>query len=699
MAQFFSSAELNIHHTVYAHLFFHHEDKHELISSFRCGGIVSTVTTSPIKAMFSRTKRLHAKPTESVSSTDGQETAPTEQSNMRKPWRAFRIPGAKGVRIRAKHIDITDTTCSDNEGYHVDDREAFACNFRNVLGKIFEGTENKTVLMTETQMNEIKQSIAADYTESLLHHSHNVHHGMELHLLCASHVMDQFLGAQEMIRQTKMPGTTQEAIFQALESYLCPRIVYQLDPINNLTSGTAAKTVTWISNFEDEMTRNGLDLEFRGEWMKGQRSVLDFYLGHAVRREIAILLREVLKLHSDGDIRRNEEEHIVTTLPEDITYVFDQQLKVASECIPDKFKEDILMACNDELAAMIGDFMVRISSEWEQMSVAHFCAVINDTFRLAEYCEKRHEEYLTRPELVEAANNITRDVAELSMHATRYLCERVILDLREPEPILTTIGDAVWENPECHSAVDRTIATFKNFFAEFQQWLIRDYFFPKVLKNGFDLALKTYLESFFANTMIRGGSGPVSAVAELEADFFRFIVFFNDDQFLKYHGCGGFYSQKVITDRLRILQHMAAIIDPTNLPHNLSFEIREVLAYFGEQENGGPAVLHLVGLRRRQRGIGPMDWVKEIASAKKELAKRGNREMAPLSCTIPDVRNSTKLRNSTMLRRLRSSSAGRRQHRDKENVTGNQNSEEQKPADESEKDWLLFFEGRLLAEF
>uniref|UniRef100_A0A7S3P2W5 Exocyst complex component Sec6 n=1 Tax=Amphora coffeiformis TaxID=265554 RepID=A0A7S3P2W5_9STRA len=620
---------------------------------------------------------------------------------MKKSWRqAFRITGAMGVRIRGNDLDDTNTTCSDSEAYHVDEREAFAYNFRQVLGKIFEGTANKTVLISETQMNEIKRSIAADYTERLLRYSQKVDHGVELHLLCASHVMDQFLEALDKIRQTKMPSTTQEAIFQEMEMYICPRIVYQLDPMNNLTPDAAAKAVTWISKFQDEMTRVGLDLELREEWVKGQRSVLDFYLDRAVRHETTILLQEVLKLHSDGDIRRNEEGNLVTSLPEDITYVFNQQLKVASGCLPDKFKEDILMACNDELAGMIGDFMFRISSEWEQMSAAHFCAVINDTSRLAEYCEKRHKECLTRPELIEAAKNITRDITEMSLHATRYLCERVMLDLREPEPILTSVGDAVWESPECHSAVDRTIATFKDFFADFQQWLIRDYFFPKVLKNCFDLALKTYLESFFANTMIRGANGPVSPVEELEQDFLRFVFFFNDDQFLAYHGRGGFYSQKVITDHLCILQHMAAIMDPTNLPGDLSFEIQEVLAYFGEHENGVPAVLHLVGLRRRQRGIGPMHWVTEIASAKKELAKRGKRNIAPLSCTIPDVRNSTRLRNSTMLRRLRSLSPGQKQHVDgKENAKENQNPEAHKPTEELEDDWLLFFEGRMLAEF
>ena len=620
--------------------------------------------------------------------------------------------------------------------------------FHAILDKILEGTANKTVLIPDTQMTEIKRGIAADYTKCLLHHSDSTRHGVELHLLCASHVMDQFWGAQEMILQTKMPSTTLETIFHTLENYVCPRIVDQLYPMGDLTTDVLGLAVTWICTLEDEMARVASYLELREEWGEERQCLLNHYLDRAVRHETMILLQEVLRLHSDDDIRQNEEGNLVTSFPETITHIFNQQLNVASQCLPSRFREDVVMACNGELGGMISEWKSRISSEGEEMSGAYFCAVINDTSRLAEYCEERHEEYLTRPELIEAANGFTRDIAGMSLHVTRCLCERMILNLCEPEPILNSIGNAVWESPEGHSAVDRTIATFKDFFAYCEQWLTaRDYFLTKVLKSSFDLALKTYLESFFANTMVRGVDDPMVAAKELEQDYLRFVVYFNGEHFIEYHGCGGFYSQKTINDRLRILQSMAALIDPTNIPTNLSFEIQDVLAYFGDEKRGRSAVLHLVGLRRRQRGVRSIDWMTEIASAKKELAKRGERETLHLSCEIPDVRNSKTLPpRSAIPREIPHHSrpfaeltvrllhhpgvflptaatvnilptvatalttpvrthlqgppcSGQEQHVDeKENAKENQTPENHYPVEESESSRVFYFEGRVLAE-
>ena len=344
------------------------------------------------------------------------------------------------------------------------------------------------------------------------------------------------------------------------------------------------------------------------------------------------------------DIRRDADGKLVTGLPEQVTFIFNQQIKIASERLPEEYRQDILIASNQELSSMVSDWTLRVSSEWATLGTAYFCAIINDTSRLSDYCEERHEEMLTRDDLIEASHKVTRDIAELSLHATKYLCERIMHDLREPEHILDSVGGADWANPEAHSPIDRTIATFKDFFADIEDWLDCAYFFPKVLKHCFDMSLQTYLESFFANTMVGGVKDPAAVAAELEEDYLRLAVFFNGEHFMEYHGRGGFYSQKTINDRLRVLQQMAALLDPSNLPANLTFEIQDIVANFGESESGGPAVLHLVGLRPRHGVVDTIHWLKHIAQAKKALANMDESEKPALLCKLPDVRNSKMLR-------------------------------------------------------
>jgi len=260
---------------------------------------------------------------------------------------------------------------------------------------------------------------------------------------------------------------------------------------------------------------------------------------------------------------------------------------------------------------------------------------------------------LTTPEYVEAGAALTCDLSELALHATKYLCERIMNDLKEPELILTSVGDIVWEsNQQTHSVIARTIATLKDFFGDLEDWLISGYYFPKVLKYCFDLTLQTYVESFFSNTMANGVKDPSTAANELDQDYLRLVVFFNGASFEKYHGVAGFYIQSVINERLRILQSLSNLINPEVPADETVDDVKAILNQFQDSENGTPAVLHLVGLRKRHRGNESIDWLRVIAKAKKAMDRDSCRALEPSSSyTVPDLRNSPFLQNIRPVKR------------------------------------------------
>lgn len=518
----------------------------------------------------------------------------------------------------------------------------FQCKLRQCLSKIFDGKANMTVLLTEMHMDDIRRAIKEDYTEVLLDQTLEAQHGVEVHMRCASHLLGQFWAMQQIIVQTKMASTAREMIFLELQQYILPRLTYELE---ELKPNVASLVITWMNEAEEKAKREACELELSIEWLEEKNNLLQFYFKHAVREETRKLLDEILALHSHDDVRRDAEGKLITGMPEQCMYVIKQQIRIASECLPHQYLEIVVMICNVELAQLISAWTLKILSEWKTMDSAYFCSIINDSTRLCDYCDSLKDGYLSRPTAVEYAESLTRDISELSLQAVRYLGENIIQRLREPTPILTTVGDPEWEDPELYSPVDCTIATLKDFFVDIEDWLMTGYFFPKVIKTCFDLALKTYLESFFANTMMHSVKDPLAVAEQLEQDYLRFVVYFNGEHFEDFHGHGGFYTKKSINDRLRILQHMAALVDPTNIPSNLSFEIQEILATFGQDDNGDPAVLHLVGLRKQhQRSTESVKWLKQIASAKKVLAERPP-ELSPLLCTLPDIRNSKMLQN------------------------------------------------------
>ena len=514
-------------------------------------------------------------------------------------------------------------------------------NLSSILRKLFANKTNKTVLLSDSQKDQVRQSIAADYTAILLLGEEAVaqQKSLAIHLRCASHVLNQFWDAQDMILTTKMADTAQEMLYLSIEEYIFPHIADQCFVLDDdVTPDLSAMAISWICQLETDLNRLAPSLVMRQEWFGERQRLLGHYLDRAVHHKMTIHLQEVLKLHSQDDIRRDVNGYLVSGLPEQVGYLYNQQLKAASECLPSKYQQDVLIACNEDLSSMIADWNLRISYEWRDMGSPYLCAIINDTSRLMEYCDERHEEYLTEAEYVEPSDDVTQNIADFALHTMQYLCQRVMHDLCDSEPILISVGSAAWEDPDEQSLVDRTIATFKDFFTDFESWLTRDYFFPKVLKSCFDLALQTYIESFFANTMDRTVNCPSAMASELERDYLRFVVYFNGDHFIEHHGHGGFYSQKDINDRMRVLQHMAAVVDPTNVPFNLSFEIKELLACFGE--DGSSAILHLVGLRQSHGGIESMGWLKQIATAKQELSA----ENPVVLCNLPDLQNSKMLR-------------------------------------------------------
>jgi hypothetical protein len=254
-------------------------------------------------------------------------------------------------------------------------------------------------------------------------------------------------------------------------------------------------------------------------------------------------------------------------------------------------------------------------------------------------------------ELKENAQDLVCDLTELSLDTTRFLCEYMLYNLREPESILTSIGSVEWERSERPCAIDRTIATYEDFFADLEKWIYSSqYFFPKVLQHCFDMTLKTYLESFFANTMTKGIQDPAEVAKVLEKDFGRLKGFFHGSIFEKYHGSGGFHKRGVINDRLSILLSLAVLIDPTTQPARIKGDIKAILSHFESGVDGAAVVLHLLGLRKRHQRLESIEWLKAISSALKELdnsAACGSSEekSSSYSFNVPDLRNSKYIHN------------------------------------------------------
>lgn len=560
------------------------------------------------------------------------------------------------------------------------DPEISHVNFKNcVVDMIGNSQEHKVFFLTSEQKEELMSKINQDFFE-ILGEQAMMDHSVAVHLGAANRIIDQFISVQDIIQQTGMPSTTQDIIFDAMEECLLPRITYHYLPMSNLASKDAAKIASWIDEFLERLEKTCPGLEANKSWSRDRDNLIEHYIKSGARREMNELLNRTIYLQSENDVREDSDGHLATGLSETVAFMFQQQLDMAHEQLPGTpvqvyqqdvhamcdqelsecvlLAEKILAACNQELSRSVCDFKLKITTEWKEMGVGYLCALINEISRLSDQCEELNDTFLESDALKQEGRGTVRDLTELSLHATRFLCNRMMDDVRKS---LTSVGNSDWERKESPTPVERAIVTFKQAFADAETWLVStDLYFPRILKRCLDLSVEAYLDSFFVNTRARAVEDPRVVADELREDCLRLTIFFNGTSCEEYHGFGGFYTQTEINDQLRVIKNAAALLDPSVKPEVTKGDIKALLSCMDlegdtqRQKDGSlrsllepprdksDIVFHLVGLRKRHRPLESITWKRLIVSAQKELEveqSNGKSEVPPLMSFL-DLHNS-----------------------------------------------------------
>jgi polyhydroxyalkanoate synthesis regulator phasin len=574
-----------------------------------------------------------------------------------------------------------DRLADDDAAQQRADPEISHVNFRNcVVEMIGDPQERKVFFLTSEQKEELMSKINLDFFE-ILGEQAMMNQTVDVHLGAASRILDQFTSVQDIIFQTGMPGTTQDIIFDAMEECLLPRITYHYLPMSNVASDDAARIASWIDKFLNKLEATCPGLEANECWSRDRDNLIDHYIKNGVRYEMNELLSRTLYLQSEKDMREDSDGHLVTGLSEMVVFMFQQQVDMAHDQLPGTpvqlYQQDVhamcdqelpecvhvaervLAACNQELSRFVSDLQLKIATEWKEMGAGYLCAVINDVSRLSDQCEELSDTFVESGALKQQARETVRDLTELSLHATRFLCNRIMDDVRKS---LTRVGNSDWESKQSRTPVETAIVTLKQAFADAKTWLVStDLYLPKILKECLDMTVKTYLESYFVNTKVRGVEDPHAVAEQLREDCLRLTIFFNGTSCEEFHGFGGFYTQTEINDQLRVLKNVAAVVDPSVKPEDSKGDIKVLLSGIelegdAQRPKGGsfrsllePArdksdvIFHLVGLRKRHGPLESITWRRLVASAQKELEDDRSND----NCKVPTMGlSSVNLRNS-----------------------------------------------------
>jgi Exocyst complex component Sec6 len=595
--------------------------------------------------------------------------------------------------------------------YAGDDDDDYCCCFFNLVMSILDPPSQddgspavpswqKTSRLLASK-SQIHSAMNEDYTEILLDQAQfqqqqgrgvgdsSSTSNLRMHLAAASHLLQEFVRLQRRVRREAselgnsssnsnsnssnntyfLPESLLETVYGEIMAFLKPRIsdLYCPSALSEMTPRDAAAIVAWIQLWDDTLFQSyhhegcGGPCPDSHGFATDRDMLMDLYVERAVVRELAVL-RDQLQLRNllaeEDDILRKspDDGSMVSTVPEQITFMVDSQIRVARECLPEKCVSTVLEACNRQLSLLVGDWMLAVGSDWKNIPTHWFCTIVNDSTRLAELCEERNQSVLSSLDDNNAsriaADAIVREFQELASHSILFLCENIVSQLREPEPILSIVGARGWESDETQSAIERTIATLKDYYADLELWLAGSYWLPKVLKHCFDLTLQVYVESFFANTLAGGVQDPSRAAEELNEDYLRLVIFYNSDRFEPFHGTGGYYTQQAINSKLHIIRCLSKLVDPNIEPDDTSGEVQFLMR---ELIGDTSAVLHLAGLRKRHKGRESVEWLRVVSRAKRALmlTKASSPRAGPGSSSIPAQYKLPDLRNSKYLSNVR----------------------------------------------
>jgi hypothetical protein len=431
-----------------------------------------------------------------------------------------------------------------------------------------------------------------------------------------------------------------ETVQEAMDDYIFPRISLMYTEVSTLRASDVAKIITFADLYSDTLLEKNLIVP--KERLAHFEELATEYLKRAVHNQMKTMIGSSLRLRNEEDLRINEDGKIVTGNPEDVSYMMKMQLTVAKENLPPRFLSHVLAACNSEIINMAGDIAIGIGSNWKHQEIEHICAVVNDTASLIEQCEELNETILdpNNNEHVKAGDELLKTLTELSLHAVRFVCERIMLDLREPDPLLTRIGTAMWEQGSDVPIIGCTVKTLDSYFRDIELWIPQGYYFPKVVKHCLDMTLQAYVDSFFVNTMVKGIKDPLVVSRELQQDWQELNAFFclKEDQ-ADYLGHAGHYSKDEASSHIDIIQALSFLMTPSITPSKLQPEINKMLHQFGT-EAGITALLHIAGLRNRHISASEAaEWHEVAKEAVEELVDEDAFKIKPVF-SLPDLRAS-----------------------------------------------------------
>jgi len=293
-----------------------------------------------------------------------------------------------------------------------------------------------------------------------------------------------------------------DIFMNVFEEYFVPKAkaLCGNDVVQSLGPAELLQLVDWFEFFQIQVGAYNVSYTIPcvEEFKLLSEDLMNEYLDR-IKHQVMQWFENIKKLPLEA--RRNTDNTVVTTNPEEMFRCLHLQIEVAKDKLPRDKLKDVVMACLQVLRQIQRDTYDALSSGYKNIEPELMCATINDNQRMQEKCDEFLGQVIElvpqekdRDILYSVLEDVSNEYIDIAVKASNLLAKSLLLcDLEE---VFTALFTQDWESGE--GICEAIPATLYECFKDLEEWL-SEFFFAKVLVNVLNYTVEFYMQSLLTN--------------------------------------------------------------------------------------------------------------------------------------------------------------------------------------------------------
>eukprot|EP00474_Spongospora_subterranea_P010486 CRZ10944.1 hypothetical protein [Spongospora subterranea] len=284
------------------------------------------------------------------------------------------------------------------------------------------------------------------------------------------------------------------------QKWLYARLLHSTSDVDRMSPSDILDCINWIQDYCEAMESLGVDTKSESSsatlFLQHVPILMQAYL-NVVSRTLNEWVQKILLSDWKTEPSQNGQGHWSTSAPQDLFCILNQQLDLAiKRGLRDQPFLDVVLMCFAVLVDYQNLQTDALRSQGFSKPDTFLIAVVNNCEQSVENSEAMRDrcKELFDPELedmlVEKTDDIIDGFYRVGTSAVCVVAEQMVQCVKEkvlPEMFIPT-----WLSARDGEYAQKIIATFSDYFADYESWISKDVFFSKLIQESIRLFVIAY---------------------------------------------------------------------------------------------------------------------------------------------------------------------------------------------------------------